>query len=144
MRRRSGKRRPEANAFVYNDRTEFSLMKPTIIRALPLMAALLFPASFAAESSTSTPPAATPQGERVPPERFELKVLKVYEAIDGEAKFRAYVVRWKDQEVVVSDNLVRTDYKEGDTIPVLAMNHPFPQGREPHRLLAFTVIPNPR
>lgn len=95
---------------------------------------------FAAGQST---PAKAPEpattGERLPPERLDLKVLKVYSAKDGEALFRAYVVNWKGQEVIVSDTLVRTKYKEGDTITVLAMNHPYPQGREPHRLLGFTV-----
>jgi hypothetical protein len=80
-------------------------------------------------------------GERAPPERLELKVLKVFEAKDGEAVFRAYLVRWKNQEVIVSDPLARSNHKEGDTITVLAMNHPFPQGKEPYRLLGFTVIP---
>lgn len=81
--------------------------------------------------------------ERLPPQRFETKVLKVFAAQDGTAIFRAYLVKWKDQEVIASDSLARSDYKEGDTITVLAMNHPFPQGKEPHRLLGFTVMPRP-
>jgi hypothetical protein len=92
-----------------------------------------------AADSPSVPP-----GERIPPERLELKVLKVFAAKDGEAVFRAYLVQWKGQEVIVSDSLARSSYKEGDTIPVLAMNHPFPQGAESHRLLTFTVGPTPR
>ena len=100
------------------------------------------PVSSSTSSGGAPPPA--PAGERRPPERHELKVLKVYAAQDGEARFRAYVVKWKDQEVVVSDSLSRTDYREGDTITVLAMNHPFPQGAQPHRLLAFTVVPERR
>lgn len=90
--------------------------------------------SFAAESSD----------EKIPPERFETKVVKVFAASDGAAVFRAYVILWKGQEVIASDTLARTNYKEGDVITVLAMNHPFPQGKEPHRLLAFTVSPPPR
>jgi hypothetical protein len=80
--------------------------------------------------------------EKVAPERFDAKVLKVFAAKDGAAVFRAYLVSWKGQEVIVSDPLVKAEYKEGDSIPVLAMNHPFPQGKEPHRLLAFTVLPS--
>ncbi len=79
--------------------------------------------------------------EKIPPERLQLKVERVYAAAEGAARFRAYVVKWKGQEVVVSDGLAQTDYKVGDTITVLAMNHPFPQGREDHRLLAFVVMP---
>jgi hypothetical protein len=82
-------------------------------------------------------------GERIPPERLELKVVKVFAAKDGEAIFRAYVVKWKNQEVVVSDPLAKSNYKEGDTITVLAMNQPFPQDKEPHRLLAFQLVPPP-
>jgi hypothetical protein len=107
----------------------------SILAGLLLVACLSHPLSAA----ESTPPA----GERLPPERLDLTVIKVYAAKDGEGLFRAYVVKWKDQEVIVSDSLVRTNYKEGDTIPVLAMNHPFPRGQESHRLLAFTVIPPP-
>lgn len=78
--------------------------------------------------------------EKIPPVRFEAKVLKVFTAMDGEAIFRAYLVKWKEQEVIASDPLAKSDHKEGDTISVLAMNHPFPQGQAAHRLLAFTVV----
>ncbi len=94
--------------------------------------------------ATASEAAAATTGERMAPERLELTVLKVYAATDGKAKFRAYVVKWKDQEVIVSDSLVRTNYAVGDTIPVLAMNHPFPQNAEERRLLAFTVGSTPR
>ena len=93
--------------------------------------------TLAADSASAT------VGERIPPERLEVKVLKVFSAKDGDAIFRAYLVKWKDQEVVASDSLAKSNYKEGDTITVLAMNLPFPQGQEPHRLLAFTVVPPP-
>lgn len=101
-----------------------------------LLASLLsFSAPFAAENPPPT------KEERVPPERLDLKVLKVFAAKDGAAIFRAYLVKWKDQEVVVSDSLARSDYKEGDMLPVLAMNSAYPRGAEPHRLLAFVVVP---
>ena len=120
-------------------------MKLTITHLVTLGAILLLPAIGAAEAAPSTPPPAPPPvGERIPPERLDLKVLKVFEARDGEAIFRAYVVSWKGQEVVVNDSLARTNHKEGDVISVLAMNHPFPLGAQPHRLLAFTVIAPPR
>jgi hypothetical protein len=80
----------------------------------------------------------------VPPQRFTVTVLKVYSAKDGEGIFRAYVVEWKRQEMIVSDPLAMTDFHEGDTISVLSMNYPFPQGKEPYRLLGFSVIPHPR
>ena len=55
-----------------------------------------------------------------------------------------YVVTWKSREVIVSDPLATSNHKVGDTITVLAMNLPFPQGKEMHRLLAFTVVPQSR
>ena len=109
--------------------------RPFILASLLLVGCWSHPLSAA----ESTPPA----GERIAPERLELTVIKVYAASDGEARFRAYVVKWKDQEVIVSDSLARTNYKEGDIISVLAMNHPVPRGQESHRLLAFTVVPPP-
>lgn len=84
-----------------------------------------------------------PDLQKMPPERFTTKVVQAITAQDGPAIFRAYVVTWKGQEVVASDALALTNYKVGDTITVLAMNHPFPQGKESHRLLGFTVVPTP-
>src|SRR3954463_7801412 len=107
----------------------------TPFRALASSLAILaLGATFtrAADSASAT------VGERIPPERLDVKVLKVFAAKDGDALFRAYLVKWKDQEVVVSDPLAKSNYKEGDTITVLAINGAFPQGKEPHRLLAFT------
>lgn len=88
--------------------------------------------------------AAQAEAEKIPPQRFDAKVLQVFAAKDGEAVFRAYLVKWKDQDVIASDSLASTDFHVGDTITVLAMNHPFPQNREPRRLLAFMVVPRGR
>lgn len=127
-----------------------TLMK--LIRSLSLFA---LPALFAANqpvgpitpATLPEPPSATKDdgsGPRMPPERIQAIVIKVYAAQDGDARFRAYVIEWKGQEVIASDPLAKTDYKVGDTITVLAMNHPYPKGQEPHRLLAFSVMPPPR
>ena len=109
-----------------------------------IIASALFLSALSSITASAADAAQAPAGERIPPQRLDLKVLKVFAAKDGEAIFRAYLVKWKDQEVVVSDSLAKTNYQVGDTIPVLAMNHPFPQGREQHRLLAFTVVPPSR
>lgn len=112
------------------------------ITSIVLPAALLFCSSIG--GSVVAADSAATSGEKIAPERIEVKVLKAFAAKDGEAIFRAYLVKWKDQEVIASDALARSNYKEGDTISVLVMNHPFPQNKEPHRLLAFTVVPFPR
>jgi hypothetical protein len=91
-----------------------------------------------AAAATSSPASSD---EKIPPERVQLKVVRVFSAKDGDAIFRAYLVNWKGQDVVVSDSLAKSNYKEGDTITVLVMNHPFPRGAEPHRLLGFSIVP---
>lgn len=47
-------------------------------------------------------------------------MLKVYTAKEGEHHFVAYVVKWKDSEVIVSDPLAKSHYKVGDKISFLA------------------------
>ena len=74
-----------------------------------------------------------------PPQVFKAKVVKVFAANDGEATFRAYLVVWKDQEVIVSDTFARSTYKTGDVVTVVAMNQPIPGSKESHRLLSFTI-----
>ena len=75
-------------------------------------------------------------------ERAELPVLKVFSARDGDAVFRAYLVNWKGQEVVVRDTLVKTDYRVGDIVSVLVMKHKFPNGKVGPDLLSFAVVPD--
>jgi hypothetical protein len=70
-------------------------------------------------------------------EVVDLKVVKVFSARDGEAAFRAYLVNWKDQDVVVSDNLIKTDYHVGDTMPVLVIRNKFPNAKPGPDLLSF-------
>jgi len=72
-------------------------------------------------------------------EEAQLKVLKVFSAHDGDAVFREYLVNWKDQEVVVKDPLVKTNYNAGDTIPVLVMKLKYPNGKPGPDLLSFIV-----
>ena len=76
-------------------------------------------------------------------ERVELKISKVFSAKDGVAVCRAYLVNWKGQEVVAQDPLAETDYKVGDTAPVLVMwiSHPKRAGTE---LLDFQILPEGR
>lgn len=73
-------------------------------------------------------------------ERIRAEVLKVFSAKDGNANFRAYLIKWKDQEVIASDQLAKSNYQVGDTITVLAMNHRFPSKKVGPRLLHFQVL----
>ena len=57
-----------------------------------------------------------PNGTISRQESLEGKVTKVYSAKDGEFNFICYVVKWNDNDIVVTDPLCRSNYKEGDTI----------------------------
>ncbi len=74
-------------------------------------------------------------------ERASLKVLKVFDSHDGDHLFRAYLVKWKDQEVIAEDTLVRTNYHEGDMAPILVMRSRHPDEKVTTGLLRFSVVP---
>jgi len=91
--------------------------------------------------STLSPAAPADANARVAPERVELRVLKVFAAQDGEFIYRAYLVEWNGQEVVVRDTLAKTRYRTDDIITVLVMKHPYPQRKEDYGLLNFEIVP---
>ena len=111
-------------------------MKTTHVAILAIAVGLAVTV-FAAEKQAAAPPASSPGTH----ETFKAEVLKVFSATDSNAVFRAYLVKWKGQEVIVSDPLVSSDYRAGDTVSVLAMNQPFPQGQAKPRLLHFVITP---
>ena len=51
------------------------------------------------------------------------------------------MVRWKDQDVVVRDPLIQTNYQVGDTINVLVIKNKYPAQPGPD-LLSFVVVPH--
>jgi len=111
-------------------------MKTTHLLLTTAIALLLFGASQLSVSGADKPSPA-PQGSH---ESAELKVLKVFLAKDGDAIYRAYLVRWKNQEVVVCDTLARSDYHVGDKAKVLVMRNSFPNGEEKYGLLHFAIL----
>lgn len=52
-------------------------------------------------------------------EMTDVTVLKVFSAEGGGAKYKAYLVKWKNQEVVVTDMFGGPELKEGDTVKVM-------------------------
>jgi hypothetical protein len=52
-------------------------------------------------------------------EMTDSTVLKVFSAEGGGAKYKAYLVKWKNQEVVVTDMYGGPELKEGDTVKVM-------------------------
>ncbi len=57
-----------------------------------------------------------PQSKQPRSEAIQAPVLRVYSVKEGDYKFVAYAVKWKNAEVVVSDTLALSDFKPGDTI----------------------------
>ena len=100
--------------------------------ALPV---LMFTVGWTAANSL------TPKAEA---ESTQLKVLKVFTAKDGEALYRAYLVKWTDQEVIVPDTLVKSNYQVGDTATVVVMRHKFPNEKPGPDLLSFAMEPASR
>lgn len=85
-----------------------------IIRTTLLL--LVFSALSAIPQDTQPRSTALPVGMKTSSETLQGEILKVYAADDEGLHFRAYVVHWKDREVIVSDMLGTSDKKEGDTI----------------------------
>jgi hypothetical protein len=88
-------------------------MKPNRL-GLVLVLAISGLVAFAAEKMTVAP------GLTNSYDVVQSPVLKVYSAKEGKHRFVAYLVKWKDSEVIVSDPLAKSDYKVGDTISFLA------------------------
>lgn len=101
-----------------------------------LLSTSQFKMVFEGGKNGAAPSAATNRGFSSGSGRVELKVLKVFSAKDGDAVFRAYQVRWKDQDVVAADTLAKTDYHEGDNAPVMVMKLPSPYGE----MLSFRIM----
>lgn len=81
-----------------------------------------------------------PPGVKGSHEVLDGAVLKVYSAKEGEHRFVAYVVKWKDAEVVVSDPLAQTDFKVGDTIKFLAQKLHLEKANPEVFVLGFAVL----
>jgi len=72
--------------------------------------------TVAADDSVSSNSNAILVGTNRNYETFQAKVVKVFAAEDNGAKFRAYHVKWKGFDVVVSDTFAASDTKEGDLL----------------------------
>jgi len=76
-------------------------------------------------------------------ETVQSKVIKVYSAEDNGAQFRAYVVKWKDHEVIVSDMFGKTNKRIGDSITFMAQRIEMPQGEDTIKMLQFMIMEFP-
>jgi len=73
-------------------------------------------------------------------ETLDSEVLRVYRADHDGARFRAYIVKWKDQEVVVSDPLSSTDKNVGDKITFIAQTIEMPVGEKKVSMIQFMIV----
>jgi hypothetical protein len=80
---------------------------------LGLISSVILASVLYAQAPKAAP--ALPPGSEV----GQAEILKVYSMDDGDAKFRAYGIKYKGNDVVVSETLGRTNYKVGESINFL-------------------------
>lgn len=105
-----------------------------------IMFALFSTTGLASDDASTNAPATTvlPRGSY---ETVQAKVLKVFAVEDNGAIFRAYQVKWKDFDVVVSDILARSNKKEGDTITFTVNRMELHSRGNPTNVLSFMIFP---
>ena len=90
-------------------------------RVLPILGALLV--GHVAGLGVLNVSAQTPPPPKAVPSTFDMMeapVLRVFSAEEGGHRFIAYLVKWKDYEVIVSDPLARSHFQAGDRIRFMA------------------------
>ncbi len=90
-----------------------------------------------APTFAQTPP--LPKGTESSFDLVEGPVLKVFSAEQEGHRFIAYLVKWKDFDVIVSDPLGRSKFRAGDKIRFLAQRVSLPKVST----LNFTLVANP-
>src|SRR6476661_5521898 len=85
-----------------------------------------------------TPPT-PPPGMKTNAETVEADILKVYSMEDQGAKFRAYVVKYKGNEVIVSDGMAMTNKQVGDKIKIMVFRAEVPLGATKVSTLRFDI-----
>jgi len=75
-------------------------------------------------------------------EVVQAKILKAFVVNDDGARFRAYLVRWKGSEIIVSDPLGTSDKKEGEKITFVVQQIEIPHADENIKMLHFMIMPS--
>lgn len=70
----------------------------------------------------------------------EAPVLKVFSAEEGGYRFVAYLVKWKGFEVIVSDPLAKSHFREGDKLHFMAQKVSLPGSPKQVSTLNFTLL----
>lgn len=115
---------------------------------LTAIAMILSVSLHAADTTTATSTEATPAAPKNPllpgmkseQETVEAEILKVYQMDEKGAQFRAYVVKFKDTEVVVSDPLGMTNRKVGEKITFMAIRMSMPLQGKTINVMQFMLM----
>lgn len=84
-----------------------------------------------------------PRGTQSTFDTVEAPVLKVFSAEQEGHRFIAYLVKWKDFDVIVSDPLGRSKFRDGDKIRFLAQRVSLPNASEQVSALNFVLLSEP-
>jgi hypothetical protein len=96
-------------------------------RVSPVLVAMLFGSLTGLgvlSVSAQTPP--LPKEVQSTFDTVEARVLRVFSAEEGQHRFVAYLVKWKDLEVIVSDPLANSHFQVGDKIHFIAQKVSLP------------------
>jgi hypothetical protein len=101
----------------------------------------------AQESPSPSAPSASPSlasplmpGMKGSYETLEGTVEKVYSAEHDGFKYRSYVVKWKDQDVVIADMMALSDKQVGDKLTYMAQEIEIPAGTATRKMLQFIIM----
>lgn len=86
----------------------------------------------------------TPKGAQSRFETMTASVLKVFSAEQEDHRFIAYLVKWKEFEVIVSDPLGKSNFQEGDEIRFMAQKVSLPNADQKVSALNFMILDDPR
>ena len=106
-----------------------------------LMFAMFSTAGLGADNASTNAPTSTvlPRGSYG---TVQAKVLKVFAVEDNGAIFRAYQVKWKNSDVIVSDTLATSNKKEGDTITFTVIRVELASRGNQTNTLSFMILPS--
>lgn len=72
------------------------------------------------------------------------EIKKVIFAMQGDARFIAYIVLWKGQEIVITDMFSEVPKEKGDKLKFISMTMKMPNvgnGGAPKSVLQFSAVP---
>ena len=110
------------------------------MKAAPLatVTALVLAHTLLAQQFTPPP---LPAGAKTSGESAESEILKVYSLEDQGATYRAYVVKYKGNEVVVPDSISATSKKVGDKVRFTVARVELPVGGRKISTMTFQALP---